>query len=292
VLVHLTTFEALYAIGRTGIALLCVAVAVGSLMRLAALRAAGPPLPGTPPARPLLPAASATLLLLAAALSVNDAWQNVVLHPDQPIAATSWAWLVFDLLVPLLGILLLRALMERDAALDRLARQAVTDPLTGLRNRRGFMAEAATALARCERAGQEAAVIMIDLDRFKSINDVHGHAAGDAVLRAAAAAVRAELRAGDLPGRLGGEEFALLLPDADLDAARATAERLRAALTAAVPHPGGARVTASFGVAPVRHGLEVALGVADSALYQAKLGGRDRVEVARHGVQMLEGAAP
>jgi diguanylate cyclase (GGDEF)-like protein len=219
--------------------------------------------------------------VLAALLSVNDAWQNLVVRPDEPIQASSWAWLAFDLLLPLLGLLLLRALAERDAALQRLARQAVTDPLTGLRNRRGFMAESDAALARCARAGQQAAVVMIDLDRFKSINDLHGHAAGDAVLRGAAAAVRAELRAGDLPGRLGGEEFALLLPDADLDAAIATAERLRAALTAGVPHPGGGRVTASFGVARVQEGaLEAALAAADAALYKAKQGGRDRVEVA------------
>jgi diguanylate cyclase (GGDEF)-like protein len=248
--------------------------------------------PGLTPSGALLPAAAAALLLLAALLSLYDAWQNIVTYAEKPILSSSWAWLVFDVLLPLLGLLLLRALMERDAALGRLARQAVTDPLTGLRNRRGFLAESATALARCARAGQEVAVVMIDLDRFKSINDVHGHAAGDAVLRATAEAVAAGLRAGDLPGRLGGEEFALLLPDADLDAAAATAERLRTALTAAVQHPGGARVTASFGVARVgEEGLDAALAAADAALYRAKQGGRDRVVVAGAAVPALEGAA-
>ena len=286
ILGYLTTFDALYAAGRAVIALLCVVAA--ALVLLSLLRSVAFVGLAT---RPVLPLAGALLLLVAAGLSVRDAWENAVIHAGDPIPQASWAWLAFDLLLPLLGLLLLRALAERDAALRDLARQAVTDPLTGLRNRRGFLAEAEVALARCARAGQAAAVVMVDLDRFKSINDRHGHPAGDAVLRATATSLRAGLRAGDLPGRLGGEEFVLLLPDADLAAAAATAERLRAALTQDVPHPGAGAVTASFGVAPVEAGaLEAALAAADQALYRAKQGGRDRVELAG-GPVLLEGAA-
>lgn len=287
ILGDLTTFDALYAAGRAVIAVLCVVVAALALLRL--FRPVAPV--GGISARAVLPVAGALLLLVAAGLSVRDAWENSVTLAGVPIPHASWAWLAFDLVLPLLGLLLLRALAERDVALRELAEQAVTDPLTGLRNRRGFLAEAEAALARCARAGQAAAVVMVDLDRFKSINDRHGHPAGDAVLRATAASLRAGLRAGDVAGRLGGEEFVLLLPDADLDAAIATADRLRAALTAAVPHPGGGRVTASFGVAPVE-GLDVspALSAADEALYRAKQGGRDRVEVSAVSV-LLEGEA-
>jgi diguanylate cyclase (GGDEF)-like protein len=129
---------------------------------------------------------------------------------------------------------------------------------------------------------------MFDVDRFKSINDGHGHPAGDVVLVGLADVLRGAARAGDIAGRLGGEEFALLCPGLDAAGAASVAERLRAALRAGVPHPAGgdAAVTASAGVAEIAvrdapgAALDAALKAADAALYAAKDGGRDRVVIA------------
>ena len=128
--------------------------------------------------------------------------------------------------------------------------------------------------------------MMLDLDRFKSINDDHGHPAGDAVLRGVAVAIAQAVRGADVSGRLGGEEFALLLPgDATADAAH-VAERLRGMVANGVAHPAGPdrRVTLSVGVAALGPGadvaaLEAALAAADRALYEAKAAGRDRVVI-------------
>jgi diguanylate cyclase (GGDEF)-like protein len=217
-----------------------------------------------------------------------DAWDNVVRHHENRIMASSWVWLGFDAAVPLLALVALRVTRERDAALARLSSMAVTDPLTGLANRRGFTEAAMAAIAACRRNGTPAAVVMFDVDRFKSINDGHGHPAGDAVLVGLAEVLRRGARAGDVTGRLGGEEFALLCPGLDAAGAAAVAERLRAMLRAEVAHPAGgtAVVTASAGVAEVavrgapEAALDAALGAADGALYAAKEGGRDRVVMA------------
>ncbi len=272
------TIEAAYLAGRVLLAGLCLAVAMAAMARVA-------PRAGT---SRLLPLASAATLALAALLSLHDAWDNVVARRDEPIGLTSWVWLGFDLLLPVLGALLLRAITQRDAALAGLAALAETDALTGLRNRRGFLAAAEATLTGAARNGERASVVMLDLDRFKAINDSYGHAAGDAVLRATAEVLQSMLRGGDLAGRLGGEEFALLLPGASAEVAAGAAERLRRALAARVPHPDArARVTASFGVATVElratapeAALDAALRDADAALYAAKRGGRDRIALA------------
>jgi diguanylate cyclase (GGDEF)-like protein len=162
---------------------------------------------------------------------------------------------------------------------------AATDPLTGLLNRRGFARAAHPAITRARREERPVAVALLDADRFKLINDGFGHEAGDAVLCGIAAALRSELRAGDLLGRMGGEEFALVLPDTDPQQAAAVAERMRDAVRQLVQHPAGAdaAVTLSGGIAAVgRSGeaeiaLERALRDADAALYRAKEGGRDCV---------------
>lgn len=290
-LASLGPHEALYLGGRALLALLCIGLACVALTRLLALRAAAADAaPADLPSRgAVLPMAATALLVVAALLSGFDVWYNLVLKPDDPIPGASWAWLAFDLLLPGFGLLLLRALDERDAALARLAQQAITDPLTGLRNRRGFLDAATAVLAIASRQAEPVALISLDLDRFKAINDGHGHAAGDAVLRGTAQVLQAALRRGDLAGRIGGEEFVLLLPGTGLAAAAQTAERLRLALSEGVAHPGaGGRVTASFGVAALEGrgvaALEPALAAADAALYAAKHGGRDRVEVASSGL--------
>ena len=185
------------------------------------------------------------------------------------------------------GLLLtavIRDVTERKRFESELRILATTDPLTGLSNRRAFLAAAERELARVRRYGRPAAVLMFDIDHFKRINDTHGHAVGDVALQRVAAACRELLRDSDLVGRLGGEEFGVLLPETDATSALDVAERLRAALAAAVipaPEGGTQSLTASIGVAvcEARDGsIEHALGRADRALYRAKGAGRNRVE--------------
>jgi diguanylate cyclase (GGDEF)-like protein len=158
---------------------------------------------------------------------------------------------------------------------------AQTDFLTGLDNRRAFYEQGDRKLRGLELSARPAALAMFDIDHFKSINDRYGHAGGDAAIRAVADIIRASLRAGDLAARLGGEEFALLLPDADLDAAVAIAERVRAATEALVVEHEGHRIgfTISAGVAALHasNTLDGWIAHADAALYRAKQEGRNRV---------------
>lgn len=170
----------------------------------------------------------------------------------------------------------------RKAMEAELTRLATIDMLTGVANRRHFMAQATTELARIERFGQPASVLMLDLDNFKQVNDTHGHAAGDAVLKTFAATVCASLRKTDCIGRLGGEEFAVLLPGTDSAAALVFAERLRRAtlLNSVAVGQKNIVVTVSIGIA-VMHATDAspdeALARADAALYRAKAEGRNRV---------------
>lgn len=156
------------------------------------------------------------------------------------------------------------------------------DHLTGTLTRRGFVEEAGKALARHARGGAASALALLDVDHFKSINDCHGHPAGDKVLRQLAEVCAGVMRPGDYFGRIGGEEFALLLADASAEEAQAAAERFRAAIEAHRFDIGIARplaVTASFGVAaisPAMASAEAWLAAADSALYCAKRSGRNR----------------
>jgi two-component system cell cycle response regulator len=163
--------------------------------------------------------------------------------------------------------------------LDRSLEMAVTDPLTGLRNRR-YVRRHLDALLR----NTGAAVLLIDVDRFKSVNDTHGHAAGDAVLREIADRVRAHLRAADVVARYGGEEFMVVMASAASDEASVVAERLRHAIAAAPMRVSGETldITASVGVASGEPGatFEQVVGAADAALYRAKNAGRNRVETA------------
>lgn len=177
-----------------------------------------------------------------------------------------------------------RDITARRAMERQLERLASTDPLTGANNRRQFMARAAEEWERSGRYDTPLSLLMIDIDRFKSINDTHGHAVGDAVLKAMVAEALAVLRTTDLLGRLGGEEFAILLPQTPPAAAAHTAERLRHALSrVATPTDGGPlHFTVSIGLA-ARAGesdsVEDCLKRADGALYRAKTEGRDRVMV-------------
>jgi diguanylate cyclase (GGDEF)-like protein len=163
-------------------------------------------------------------------------------------------------------------------------RQAITDELTELANRRYFMDKLETELRRAERFDEPLALVFADLDDFKRVNDRYGHHVGDQVLRAFADVVRKRVRAIDLGARLGGEEFAVLLIETDLNGAEALAESLRSAVEALeVRIVGGppVRVTASFGIAayPQPHAADELMTAADLALYRAKREGKNRVSV-------------
>jgi diguanylate cyclase (GGDEF)-like protein/PAS domain S-box-containing protein len=164
---------------------------------------------------------------------------------------------------------------------EDLQRQAVTDMLTGVANRRGFYAHAQQAFARCRERGVPLGLISIDIDHFKRINDRFGHLAGDQVLHDFAACCQGALRKEDLCARTGGEEFCIILPGVDLDAAFALAERLRALVAErrVGDVTAGTSITASFGVTGMLAGdadFERLLRRVDRALYQAKQAGRNR----------------
>lgn len=159
--------------------------------------------------------------------------------------------------------------------------QARSDPLTGLLNRRGFDAQLNYALALARRSGRALSLITVDVDHFKRINDTHGHDVGDEVLQRLAHTLAQRLRDSDVVARLGGEEFAALLPDTDLDGARAIAQTLVDA-QAALTDPVVGRITVSAGVSTLRGADDTAqrlLRRGDEALYEAKGQGRNRVVV-------------
>jgi diguanylate cyclase (GGDEF)-like protein len=177
------------------------------------------------------------------------------------------------------------ALMIVDQLASELNRLATLDALTGIGNRRVYYTRAEAELSRCLRKGIPLSLLMIDLDRFKVINDSLGHAAGDETLRRFAGLVAPHLREYDFFARLGGEEFAVLLPDASEEVAFAIAERLRELVAAEhLPAPGFlVPTTISVGVAQLLEGersVDQLIQRADRALYAAKGGGRNRVVAA------------
>jgi diguanylate cyclase (GGDEF)-like protein len=188
------------------------------------------------------------------------------------------------------GLLALAATVcQRQAEAQRLQDAAHTDSLTGLWNRRGFEPFLDQAMARCHRTGENIAVLLCDVDHFKSINDVHGHDAGDEALQAVARAILTVIRPSDLAARLGGDELAILLSGCDAAGAERMATRLRQVLTTSVsstshvPPPtlsiGIADVAATFPAAPGTTARERILRAADEALYGAKKAGRNRAVV-------------
>lgn len=168
-------------------------------------------------------------------------------------------------------------------SMDRitLLQSAATDSLTEALTRRAFKQEADQLISLALRHQHDIACIVLDVDHFKSVNDTHGHAAGDEVLKNVAATCKGALRAGDLLGRLGGEEFAILLPHVDREGALAVAEKVRALIAAQTVRAGDHKlnVTASFGVSAlsiIGKDIETLLAQADAAMYKAKHTGRNR----------------
>ena len=185
----------------------------------------------------------------------------------------------------LLALALAAQMRQHQHASVRAEHLANHDPLTGLYNRRAFASQVHPVWSTAKRGARPLSLILLDLDHFKQINDVHGHAMGDLTLRQSARLLSKSCRAGDLLARWGGEEFVLLLPEADLEQACAFAERLRQRF-AATPITAGAAseltVTASFGVAQLgnHENLEALIKDADVALYKAKNAGRNQVVAA------------
>jgi diguanylate cyclase (GGDEF)-like protein len=217
------------------------------------------------------------------ARSTEEVLGVVVLGFDERPSIDAATVEVMNQIAELVEVGLEREVMRRVAALDRDAfyEQATHDALTGLYNR-AYVTEVADHLCALDdrNSDSQLAALMVDLDHFKAVNDELGHAAGDAALRAAAAAVARVVRPGDVAVRFGGEEFLVLLSAVRGRTAIAVAERIRAAIarTRSVP----AAVTASVGIA-MRHpgeGFEDLVARADGALYRAKIGGRDRLDVA------------
>lgn len=227
--------------------------------------------------------------MLLDTLKSDDLNRAVLARMSQPL-------LVIWFLLPLLMLVTIRVvtlLFDHYMALgEKLQQLAEHDPLTNLANRRHFSDLFRRESARRHREGHPLATLMLDIDYFKRVNDRWGHASGDRVLQRLATAVKENLRAEDTPARLGGEEFAVLLPGATLAEATATAERLRAAIAAiavepapdAPPQEGGdgrIHFTISIGVAEAgidgSTTLDAMLATADRRLYAAKAAGRNRV---------------
>ncbi len=177
------------------------------------------------------------------------------------------------------------ARLQLQQANAQLLEFATRDYLTNCFNRRHFYAVAEKEMERAQRHGSPLSVIVMDLDHFKSVNDRHGHACGDTVLKQMVKVVQNGLRTNDVLARVGGEEFSLLLPETDLEEARVLAERLRSTISATTFRHKGFKLgmSASFGVAE-RHAddqhINVLLERADKALYAAKNGGRNQVRLA------------
>jgi diguanylate cyclase (GGDEF)-like protein len=173
-------------------------------------------------------------------------------------------------------------LLQRSLLHAQLKAQARTDPKTGVLNAGAWQGEAALAIARAQRRGEQLAVLLADVDHFKKVNDTHGHLTGDAVLKTLAAEIRQQVRESDLVGRFGGEEFVVLLTGTTVEEACRVAERIRrgAGVVKVLTADTIVGVTLSIGIAALgSHGTDLfeLLAASDLALYRAKNTGRDRV---------------
>ena len=183
----------------------------------------------------------------------------------------------------LLTLVLARPLLRTFRWTEEQASEARVDSLTGLANRRALEEILAAEISRAQRFAHQLAIVLLDLDRFKEINDSFGHAAGDVMLRAVSRLLTSLARQGDTVARWGGEEFVVVLPETELGGARRFAERLRRTIEAHAV--GEMQTSASCGVATMlpEDTVEDLLGAADQALYQAKTNGRNRTESAVRG---------
>ena len=217
-----------------------------------------------------------------------DALSQVIspVYALDPWVATALRWLSISVVFVMFGYTG-RYYVEHVLLAERRLRQAATtDHLSGLSNRRHFLQLATTEMERSARYGEVLTLILADIDHFKQVNDLHGHPAGDSVIRHISSLLMAHLRSMDLVGRWGGEEFIILLPSTGLQGAAQLCERIRERVEntpCEVADGVALTVTLSFGVHQLNlaGGLEQAIQRADAALYEAKRGGRNRVTVSR-----------
>jgi diguanylate cyclase (GGDEF)-like protein len=208
-----------------------------------------------------------------------------LLHPhDDKFSASIWVTAFsIELVLYAVGTVFVIFMLVSERTVTAHKTAASVDPLTGMFNRRGFAEATSRVIEREAKAGRPVTVLIFDIDHFKSINDRFGHPAGDEILKLFAIVIVNTLRLTDLSGRIGGEEFAALLP-CSLDEGVIAAERVREAFESSgiVVEEGPVDTTVSIGVAggPAGTELEVLLAAADTALYQAKRSGRNRVETA------------
>lgn len=241
-----------------------------------------------------IPAMFASMRLLQACLSVCVLWgfyvtlDLVMWHssPLQPIADGALLGVHLFNLTVVFGMFAYLAYFYMsmvNGAHRKLQRMATTDSLTQLFNRRHMIYLAEKEIARFNRIGHPIAFLLLDIDHFKSVNDVHGHDVGDKVLIAISACIKAELRTQDYVARWGGEEFLAILPDTHLEAALVSAERVRQAVARHQNLVNGVplAVTISIGVSEYQPGEELSATIAraDDALYRSKQAGRNRVKV-------------
>jgi diguanylate cyclase (GGDEF)-like protein len=225
------------------------------------------------------------LVVHAAALSIGmyTAFIRPTSHDIVPSIASLFGLIYFESIVFALGtaVFVIALVKERSEAAGVTAGRI--DPLSGILNRAGFMDNAGRMLERCRRDGAPVSVMMFDLDGFKTINDTYGHAAGDAVIRRFCENAIASLRPNDVFGRLGGEEFAVVLPGSGIEAAHVRAERIRASFAENCQFILNRQVnaTVSGGVAmnvTAEQSLDALLEISDAALYDAKTEGRNRIK--------------
>ena len=216
-----------------------------------------------------------------------------ILRPwDEKFASSIWVTMFsIELVLYAVGTVFIIFMLVSERTVTAHKNAASVDPLTGLFNRRGFAEACARVIEREAVAGRPVTVLIFDIDHFKGINDRFGHPAGDEILKLFSTVVVNNLRISDLSGRIGGEEFAALLP-CSLEEGVLVAERVREAFEASdiIVEEGKVDTTVSIGVAggPAGTELEVLLAAADTALYQAKRGGRNRVETAEELPLSLE----
>ncbi|MCC6890455.1 MAG: GGDEF domain-containing protein [Hyphomicrobiales bacterium] len=225
--------------------------------------------------------AHGALFLLRTPLATALPWS-----PMSQIYDSVWLTVLsFEALLFTIAIAFILLAMAKERTEYRQRTAAMVDPLTGIANRRAFMQEANGLIKGSPGDTRPAAVLLIDLDHFKSVNDRFGHAIGDRVLQVFAETARASIRSTDLVGRLGGEEFAAVLPNAGRDKAAELAERIRSAFATIAVDIDGRPVSATVSIGLAVGDEEATdirdlLGLADQALYCAKERGRNRVEVA------------
>ncbi|MEX0852427.1 MAG: GGDEF domain-containing protein [Bauldia sp.] len=204
-----------------------------------------------------------------------------------PPLSSLFSFIHFEHLIYAIGTAIFMVVLCKERIELRYINAAHVDSLTGVANRRAFFDSAERVFRRCRENGAPVAMIMFDLDRFKSVNDTDGHRTGDAVLRLFADTARGLLRPSDLFGRYGGEEFVVVLPNTTIDAAFVIAERVRRAFAEACrPLDGltiGATVSAGVAAGGADATLDETLIAADKAMYRAKTRGRNRVERADEG---------